>query len=348
MNIGEVKKRVTLVYYKSPGLPMNLRVALLVLADKHNLPPDAGRQLKQLAALDAPPSSLLRRLPFGLAVLAAVLVGLGVLFWVAANWDALPRYARFILLQAIILATLVGAWRFPHARVHLSLLGFLACGGLFAYFGQTYQTGADPWQLFALWAALTLPLCLGVRHDVLWVPWTIVALTATQLFSQVRTDRWWWDAEISLQSSLGSWVPALVLAFLFKFAPRAWVGAGTDAGRWPMRLSMIYAIIGLSTMSVRSLFSTTYDGLYPISLLIVLALGFAFSRRGLFDIFVLSALGLGANVLAVCGVAQLLLGVRGNEIFALLLIGCVSAAMLAGTVKLIVYLARVQTGEHIL
>ncbi len=329
---------------------MNLRVAILALADKHNLSPDAGLRLKQLAALDAPPPSLLRYLPFGLAVLSAVLVGLGIVFWVAANWDALPRTLRFVLLEAIVLATLVGAWRFPVARVPLSLLGFIACGGLFAYFGQTYQTGADPWQLFALWAALTLPLCLGVRHDVLWVSWVIVALTAAQLFFQVRTNGWWWSSEISLQSSLGSWVPALVLALLFRFAPRAWVGVGdgTGTGPWPVRLSMIYAIIGLVAMSVRSLFYIAGNGFYPISLLIVAALAFAFSRRGLFDIFVLSALGLGANVLAVCGLIQLLVGVHSNEIAAVLLIGCVSAGMLAGTVKLILHLARVQTGEHIL
>lgn len=329
---------------------MNLRVAILALADKHNLSPDAGLRLKQLAALDAPPPSLLRYLPFGLAVLSAVLVGLGIVFWVAANWDALPRSLRFILLEAIVLATLVGAWRFPVARVPLSLLGFIACGGLFAYFGQTYQTGADPWQLFALWAALTLPLCLGVRHDVLWVSWVIVALTAAQLFFQVRTNGWWWSSEISLQSSLGSWVPALVLALLFRFAPRAWVGVGegTGTGPWPVRLSMIYAIIGLVAMSVRSLFYIAGNGFYPISLLIVAALAFAFSRRGMFDIFVLSALGLGANVLAVCGLIQLLVGVRSNEIAAVLLIGCVSAGMLAGTVKLILHLARVQTGGHIL
>ena len=38
---------------------MNLRVAILALADRHNLTPDAGRRLKELAALDAPPPSLL-------------------------------------------------------------------------------------------------------------------------------------------------------------------------------------------------------------------------------------------------------------------------------------------------
>jgi uncharacterized membrane protein len=322
---------------------MNLRVAILVLAERYNLAPAAGRRLRQLAALEAPPPSLLRYLPLGMAVLAAVLAGLGIVFWVAANWEALPRSARFVLLQATVAATLLGAWRVPAARIPLALLGFIACGGLFAYFGQTYQTGADPWQLFALWAALTLPLCLAVRHDVLWVAWTIVALTATQLLAQAQTNNWWWKNDISLIDSLGSWVPALALASVFKFAPHAWTGVGA----WPVRLSMIYAIIGLATMALISLFSTGDSGFYPVALLIVAVLAFAFSRRALFDIFVLSALGLAANGVVVCGMAQLMLGVRGNEIGALLLIGLVSAALLAGTVKWIVHLARAHSGEHI-
>jgi hypothetical protein len=37
-----------------------------------------------------------------------------------------------------------------------------------------------------------------------------------------------------------------------------------------------------------------------------------------------------------------------DAIPAMLLIGCVSVGMLAATAKLIVHLARVQTGEHIL
>ena len=31
----------------------------------------------------------------------------------------------------------------------MALLAMLNIGGLFAFFGQTFQTGADPWQLFA-------------------------------------------------------------------------------------------------------------------------------------------------------------------------------------------------------
>ena len=36
--------------------------------------------------------------------------------------------------------------------------------GLLAFVGQTYQTGADAWQLFATWAALALVWALGRRR----------------------------------------------------------------------------------------------------------------------------------------------------------------------------------------
>ena len=80
------------------------------------------------------------------------------------------------------------AWR-PAARAPLALLALLGIGGLFAYFGQTYQTGADPWQLFAWWAALALPLCLGVRSDVLWAPWAAVAVGAISLWVHAHTGK---------------------------------------------------------------------------------------------------------------------------------------------------------------
>ena len=182
---------------------MNLRMAVFSLAGQHHLSAADGKRLQELANLRAAPPGLLRYLTFGMAVLSAVLVGLGIVCWIAANWQLLPRSLCFVMLQAIVLGALLGAWRLPAARLPLALLGFLACGGLFAYFGQTYQTGADSWQLFALWAAVTLPLCLDVRHDVLWVPWLIAALTGAQLFSEIHTGRWWWQAQMSLYSKIG-------------------------------------------------------------------------------------------------------------------------------------------------
>ena len=313
---------------------MNLRLAILALTRNYRLSTTDHATLRRLAGLDAPPPALARHLQTGMAVLAAALGGLGMLFWIAANWQSLSAAGRFVLLQTVLTVSLLGAWRRPAARVPLSLLGFITCGGLFAHFGQTYQTGADPWQLFALWAVLTLPLCLGVRHAALWSAWAAVALTAALLAAAIVSGR------TLFHVSLGSWVPATALAFALRFAP--------GAGVWPLRLCMIYATLGLVWVAVFSLFDDKRYGLYWFTLASVAVLAYAFSRRGWFDVFVASALGLGANVLLVSGVAKLLLiSNKDLETAAMLLTGCVAAGLLAGTVKLIVHLTRVHTGEQI-
>jgi len=311
---------------------MNRRLAILALTEKYKLSAQHHAEIKRLAGIGQQPAALSQHLQTGIAVLAAALGGLGLLFWVAANWQLLSSGSRFALLEIVLTVALLGAWLRPAARLPLSLLGFIACGSMLAHFGQTYQTGADPWQLFALWAALTLPLCFSVRHDALWMAWAIVALTAAVLFSSIVPGR------TLLHSSLGSWVPAIALAAAFRFVP------GT--GAWPMRLCMIYATMGLSWVAFVSLFDDKDYGYYLLTLLSIAALAYAFCLRKLFDVFVISALGLGANVLLIAGLIRLL-AVSNSDLTtaAMLMIGCAAAALLAGTVKLIMYLARTYSGE---
>jgi len=141
---------------------MDLRPAMHQLIEQHQLSSKDATRLYEMAEPNEEPARLNRTVPFGIAILAATLVGLGIIFWIAANWENLGRAGRFGLLEAVMVIMCAGALARPPARIPLCLLAFLATGGLFAYFGQTYQTGADPWQLFAIWAALTLPLCLSV------------------------------------------------------------------------------------------------------------------------------------------------------------------------------------------
>ena len=42
-------------------------------------------------------------------------------------------------------------------------IAVLSVGALMALFGQTYQTGADPWQLFFNWAVVIIPFVLISR-----------------------------------------------------------------------------------------------------------------------------------------------------------------------------------------
>jgi uncharacterized membrane protein len=122
------------------------------------------------------------RLLAGAVIAAAGLMGFGLILWIAANWDGIGRFVRFGLVGAALAAGALGAVVWPALRAPLLLAAFSAAGGMLALIGQTYQTGADPWQLFALWAALTLPWALAARSDVLWTPWCIVSVTALTLF----------------------------------------------------------------------------------------------------------------------------------------------------------------------
>ena len=46
------------------------------------------------------------------------------------------------------------------------LAAALLTGGLLALIGQTYQTGADTFELFATWAALILPWVLAIQQGL--------------------------------------------------------------------------------------------------------------------------------------------------------------------------------------
>ncbi len=113
------------------------------------------------------------RFDAGALIGAAALVGFGVSLWVAANWDHLDKFGRFGLVGAVLALAGLAAIVASRLRGPASLIGLMATGALLALFGQTYQSGADPWQLFALWAALTAPWALAARHDAVWSAWAV-------------------------------------------------------------------------------------------------------------------------------------------------------------------------------
>lgn len=143
----------------------------------------------------------------GLALLAAALV-----FAVAFNWDALGHFSRFALVQALVLLFGLAAWWRGVETVSGAAALFaaaLATGALLALFGQTYQTGADPYSLFTVWALLLLPWLLHARRAALWLLWVVIADTALSLYcSQVLGEAAWmrWFGHVQ-------WSSALVILF---------------------------------------------------------------------------------------------------------------------------------------
>jgi uncharacterized membrane protein len=115
----------------------------------------------------------------------------GVVFFVAANWSELRIVGRFVLLEALLLAALMLAfWRPPpHSTGRYALLAaFVIAGALLALFGQTYQTGADVYELFLSWAALGLPIIVAGQWSVLWAAWILVLNLALALFCGLRPE----------------------------------------------------------------------------------------------------------------------------------------------------------------
>ena len=315
---------------------MDLRLALHDLAAQHRLDADATRRLHELAGLEREPAALARLLPRGVAVLAAVLGGLGLIFWVAANWDVLGRFGRFALLQGVFVAgCAAAAWR-PVARAPLLLLALLATGGLFAYFGQTYQTGADPWQLFALWAVLALPLAWAARSDVLWAPWALVAMTAVSLWVHAHTGHRWRVEPQDLAAHAIGWGAALVV--VAAVSPAA--GRLTGAGPWALRTAVTLAVVAGTALG--GLFEDKGMPLYGPGVLLLGLATAAFSRPRTFDVFCLSAVVLGLNTLLVAGLARLLFLAHngGAPVLPLLLTGLAAAGLLAFSVSGVLKLAR--------
>nr|WP_295083000.1 DUF2157 domain-containing protein [uncultured Roseateles sp.] len=312
----------------------DIRLILYRWVSRHGLDAKQHVQLLREAGQGQEPAGLQQRLIQGLAVLAAALAAFGLLMWLAANWDDLGRFGRFALLQGLVLLLALAAWRRPSQRAALGLALFLVLGGLFAYFGQTYQTGADPWQLFALWAALGLPLGLALRSDVFWAPWVLVLMAAIGL---------WWQAEAPPISLFNNHLPAQVrglqllhwallaaaLAFLGR-AFRPWTGAGT----WSWRLALLLAVGQLSFGALLLLFGGDEPVLFSLALLLLAGATLGLARPAHLDIFGLSVLALALNVLLLAGLGRWLLeGHRVEPIASFALLTLVGAGLLSLSVK---------------
>ncbi len=135
---------------------------------------DADKLEQALTVTDNAPSaaSKLRFLNQIVLAFAVLLLCSGVIFFFAYNWDELSRYQKFVLAQAALLLSLLPLLRFKlqHPAGQAALLGAsILVGALLALVGQTYQSGADTYQLFLIWAALITPWAVLARMPTLWL-----------------------------------------------------------------------------------------------------------------------------------------------------------------------------------
>lgn len=167
----------------------------------------------------------------GLAAAAAVQAVAAVLFFYAANWWSLAPALKVAGLDLLLLLCALGAVMSPpdgFARSTWATAGAVLSGVLFGVHGQIWQTGADAWELFALWSGLAVVWAVAARSDAAWL---VAALTATAALwrwlsavapADLLPDHWYLTVSAGVpvvvgglwlaQGRRGGWLPPLLLA----------------------------------------------------------------------------------------------------------------------------------------
>lgn len=278
-----------------------------------------------------------------LLILGAALICAGVVVFFAFNWAALHKFARFGLLAAALTA-LAGFAMFRPAgdlpgRAALGAAQILS-GVLMAVIGQTYQTGADAWQLFAWWAALAVPWALAARAAPHWWIVLVVGNVALLRYCSVNlgvggmlellfsADRAGGTMRILLAAAVAQ------LALWYLLAARA-AGFGFRGMTGPRLLGLL--ICGYAGwIGLLALIGTRFDELEPLMNLLLagaaLAALIGWFRWRDFDIVVLSFACLTAIGVIVTAVGRWLMAVA-NDIggFLLLTLIVVGLAAFAGS-----------------
>ncbi len=109
------------------------------------------------------------------------------LFFIAYNWSDIGRLAKFGLVELFMVLAIIVFWKQGETKVSgkISLVvATIFLGVLLALYGQTYQTGADTWQLFFNWALMMLPWAMIARFAVIWVIWIVLINLSIILYHQ--------------------------------------------------------------------------------------------------------------------------------------------------------------------
>lgn len=193
-------------------------------------------------------------------------LGAGIIFFVAANWQDYGILGRFAILQAAFVACIAAAWwRPPPAAVGQGALALatLLTGALLALFGQSYQTGADLYELFFIWAALALPFALAGASGAVWATWWAVLDVGLALYCGLQDpNHMMW----AMLDRVGVGRPMLVLiAGFVNLAGAAlcvYVASTRFAAHAPHWLARALAAIGFTFGTIACIAAITHAGVF--------------------------------------------------------------------------------------
>jgi uncharacterized membrane protein len=195
---------------------------------------------------------------FGAAQLIA-----GAIYFFAYNWRDLSDIAKIALPQiGLVLGFLVYLAAPPRSPVATTgaVFATVMIGVSMGVVGQVYQLGADPWTLFALWAAFALPLAFVARSDALVAVWFLIATAAYALYAEEELRPRLSDHAVA--ALYGALAFAVLMAREFASTPPRWL-------RW---LLVAFAAGAVTIASVDEAFADWFFADGAVATLALLAL----------------------------------------------------------------------------
>ncbi len=307
------------------------RNTLLELIEQQQLPRDQLDAAVAVANLNPDRAGWSRFMDQLLLVTGALSIAVSLVFFIAYNWERFGRYAKFALVEVLVVAAVAvfikqGAYKLSGRVALLSASIFL--GVLLALFGQTYQTGADPWQLFFYWALLILPWVVIARLAALWLFWLLLLNLAAQLYQlalgsplerlfAADTSAFWLLVLLNAPAQIG-----------WEWAARRWSFLSV---RWPVRVLAVAAGAAVTALAVLALVadmqrhSAAAVGLWLVYL-VTLVLVY---RKRIPDLFMLAGMCLSGIIVITTFLGRHLL--ENNDAGAFFLLALLVIAMGSGS-----------------
>jgi uncharacterized membrane protein len=210
--------------------------------------------------------------------------------------------------MAAIAASAIAAKRLGEGLAGQFALLFAAVlvGPLLAVYGQAYQTGADPYELFLGWAALILPWVALSRFGPLWLLLLTLVNVGLPLY---------WTQALTWRGEGAPAALALTLALVNGFAwatQEHFAHRGVEwlQPRWLPRVLSVMTVTPLLAMAEWMLVDPSDATLFHLACLLLLGLvvglTYLFHRRVRSELFFLTVDALGVMVLLTTFVGRLL------------------------------------------
>jgi uncharacterized membrane protein len=180
------------------------------------------------------------RLITTISILGSILIGVGIILFIASNWSAIPQWGRLAIIFSSMIASYgfgfylrYEAQNYPKVGASLILLGSLIFGAAIFLIAQIYHISVHYPNGPLLWGLFVLPLAYLVRYKSLIFVAILVLLT-------------WLGMEASFWITGSGYREPFTMVFLFCMAGITLWGVGVMHRGWESLriISSPYILIG--------------------------------------------------------------------------------------------------------